>query len=42
MYNVKKFGTGDLGAVNGMKPNGTVDTMCMQSVEVWTGTSYAG
>jgi non-lysosomal glucosylceramidase len=40
-YNVKMFGTGDQGAVNGMKPNGDVDSMCMQSVEVWTGTSYA-
>jgi len=40
-YNVKKFGNGEQGAVNGMRPNGRVDTMCMQSVEVWTGTSYA-
>lgn len=40
-YNVKKFGTGDMGAANGMKPNGRADTTCLQSSEVWTGTSYA-
>ncbi|GMH77869.1 hypothetical protein TrST_g12461 [Triparma strigata] len=28
------------GAVNGMKPDGTVDSSCLQSMEVWTGTTY--
>ncbi|MHA1686162.1 MAG: non-lysosomal glucosylceramidase [Candidatus Heimdallarchaeaceae archaeon] len=40
-YNVLKFGNGTKGAVNGMYPNGKRDTTCMQSKEVWTGTSYA-
>lgn len=40
-YNVVKFGGRKLlGAVNGMRPNGTVDSCCMQSREVWTGTTY--
>ena len=29
-----------LGAVNGMRPGGTVDKSCLQSKEVWTGTTY--
>jgi hypothetical protein len=41
-YNVVKFGDGQLiGAVNGMKADGSVDNSCMQSREVWTGTTYA-
>eukprot|EP01127_Copromyxa_protea_P022331 TRINITY_DN796_c0_g1_i2.p1 TRINITY_DN796_c0_g1~~TRINITY_DN796_c0_g1_i2.p1 ORF type:complete len:818 (-),score=164.66 TRINITY_DN796_c0_g1_i2:46-2499(-) len=40
-YNVAKFVNGTRGAVNGMRPNGAVDEMCMQSKEVWTGTTYA-
>jgi non-lysosomal glucosylceramidase len=40
-YNVKKFGDGDMGAVNGMRPDGAVDTSSEQSQEVWTGTNYA-
>jgi non-lysosomal glucosylceramidase len=40
--NVVAFGAGRfLGAVNGMKPNGRVDNCCLQSREVWTGTTYA-
>jgi len=39
--NVKGFKDGKMGAINGMKPNGTIDDTCMQSVEVWTGTTYA-
>ncbi len=40
-YNVVKFGANRfIGAVNGMRPNGTVDKCCMQSREVWTGTTY--
>ncbi len=30
-----------IGAVNGMRPNGTIDMTCLQSREVWTGTTYA-
>jgi len=39
--NVKSFKGGKLGAINGMRPDGTLDTTCMQSVEVWTGTTFA-
>lgn len=40
--NVVKFGEGRwMGAVNGMRPNGRVDSCCLQSREVWTGTTYA-
>ena len=28
-----------VGAVNGMKPSGAVDQSCLQSQEVWTGTT---
>ena len=30
-----------MGAVNGMKPDKQLDYTCMQSIEVWTGTTYA-
>jgi non-lysosomal glucosylceramidase len=39
--NVEAFGDGRLGAVNGMRPDGTIDRSSEQSQEVWTGTSYA-
>jgi non-lysosomal glucosylceramidase len=40
--NVMAFGDGKLlGAVNGMRPNGSIDDTCLQSREVWTGTTYA-
>lgn len=39
--NLKLFEEGELGVVNGMRPDGRVDTMCMQSQEVWAGTTYA-
>jgi non-lysosomal glucosylceramidase len=39
--NVIDFGDGLMGAVNGMRPDGTVDASSEQSQEVWTGTSYA-
>jgi uncharacterized protein (DUF608 family) len=29
-----------MGAINGMCPDGSVDTACDQSQEVWTGTTY--
>eukprot|EP00742_Colponemidia_sp_Colp-10_P003540 GILJ01003771.1.p1 GENE.GILJ01003771.1~~GILJ01003771.1.p1 ORF type:complete len:269 (+),score=40.67 GILJ01003771.1:644-1450(+) len=40
-FNVIKFGNGQRGAVNGMRPNGKIDYASLQSREVWTGTSYA-
>jgi len=40
-YNVKGYRGGTLGAINGMKPDGKPDTTCLQSSEVWTGTTYA-
>lgn len=36
--NVVNFCNGELGAVNGMKPDGMVDTHSIQSEETWTGT----
>ena len=30
-----------MGAVNGMRPDGTVDASSEQSAEVWVGTTYA-
>mmetsp|Transcript_11799 Transcript_11799/g.33225 ORF Transcript_11799/g.33225 Transcript_11799/m.33225 type:complete len:1288 (-) Transcript_11799:36-3899(-) len=39
-FNVLGFKGGQLGPVNGMRPDGKVDTTCLQSVEVWTGTAY--
>ena len=32
---------GRMGAVNGMRPDGTVDALEEQSAEVWVGTTYA-
>jgi len=40
-HNVAGFVNGTRGAVNGMRPDGSVDESCMQSKEVWTGTTYA-
>jgi len=40
-YNVRRFAEGQMGAVNGMRPDGTIDTSSEQSQEVWTGTTYA-
>jgi len=39
--NVLGFKNGTLGAINGMKPDGQLDDTCMQSLEVWTGTTFA-
>ena len=39
--NVLGFGDGGMGAVNGMRPDGTVDASSEQSQEVWTGTTFA-
>lgn len=32
---------GERGAVNGMRPDGNFDRTCMQSAEVWTGTTFS-
>ena len=39
-HNVMGLNNGEMGAVNGMRPNGKVDRTNMQSQEVWSGTSY--
>jgi non-lysosomal glucosylceramidase len=39
--NVVAFGDGLMGAVNGMRLDGTVDESSEQSAEVWVGTTYA-
>ena len=39
--NVRGFADGRMGAVNGTRPDGSVDTSSEQSQEVWTGTAYA-
>ncbi len=39
--NVMQFEEGTMGAVNGMRPDGRVDTTSTQSQEVWTGVTYA-
>ncbi|XP_075043493.1 non-lysosomal glucosylceramidase [Mixophyes fleayi] len=38
--NVKQFANGQMGAVNGMRPDGTIDKSSVQSDEVWTGVVY--
>ncbi len=40
-YNIQRFQSGQMGAVNGMRPDGQVDRSTMQSQEVWSGTTYA-
>ena len=40
-FNVLGFQDGEMGAMNGMRPDGTIDRSCSQSSEVWTGTTYA-
>lgn len=39
--NVRGFADGAMGAVNGTRPDGTVDRSSEQSQEVWVGTTYA-
>ena len=39
-FNVQRFQLGRMGAVNGMRPDGTPDETCPQSAEVWTGVTY--
>ncbi|ONK56486.1 uncharacterized protein A4U43_C10F9250 [Asparagus officinalis] len=40
-YNVLKYKDGKRGAVNGMKPDGTLDLSIMQASEVWSGSTFA-
>lgn len=40
-YNVLKVMGGKRGAVNGMLPDGRVDTSSLQSREIWSGVTYA-
>uniref|UniRef100_A0A9J2P6Z0 Non-lysosomal glucosylceramidase n=2 Tax=Ascaris TaxID=6251 RepID=A0A9J2P6Z0_ASCLU len=40
-YNVLRFAGGRLGAVNGMRRDGTVDRNYIQADEMWTGVTYA-
>lgn len=40
-FNVMKFEDGNLGAVNGMAPDGSLVTTNEQVQEVWTGTTFA-
>lgn len=38
--NVMKFASGQMGAVNGMRPEGVPDRSSVQSDEVWVGVVY--
>ena len=38
---MRGFGGGRMGAVNGTRPDGSVDPSSEQSAEVWVGTTYA-
>ncbi|EHA8589736.1 non-lysosomal glucosylceramidase [Cocos nucifera] len=40
-FNVLKFKDGKRGAVNGMRPDGTIDMSAMQSREIWPGVTYS-
>ena len=40
-HNVRGFADGEMGAVNGTRPDGSVDRSSEQSQEVWIGTTYA-
>ncbi|KAG8431056.1 hypothetical protein GDO86_019484 [Hymenochirus boettgeri] len=37
---VKQFADGQMGAVNGMRPDGTIDKSSIQSEEIWIGVVY--
>ena len=39
-FNVMKFGNGEMGAVNGIAPDGTLVKTNEQVQEVWTGTTF--
>jgi len=38
---LQEFKNGQIGAVNGVRPDGSPDTSCLQSHEVWTGVTFA-
>ncbi|MBD3405264.1 MAG: glucosylceramidase [Candidatus Lokiarchaeota archaeon] len=38
-FNVLGYASGKMGAMNGMRPDGSIDNSSMQSAEVWTGTT---
>jgi non-lysosomal glucosylceramidase len=40
-FNVRQFEEGQMGAVNGMRPDGRVDTTSIHAQEVWPGITYA-
>ncbi|KAJ1360750.1 hypothetical protein KIN20_019801 [Parelaphostrongylus tenuis] len=40
-YNVCRFASGKMGAVNGMHPDGSVDREYIQADEAWSGVTYA-
>ena len=40
-FNVKKFRNGESGALNGMRPDGSLDKTSSQSLEMWAGTTYS-
>ncbi|CAJ0574470.1 unnamed protein product, partial [Mesorhabditis spiculigera] len=40
-HNVVLFGGGRMGAVNGMRPDGSLDRSYIQADEMWTGVTYA-
>ncbi|KAI3974017.1 hypothetical protein MKX01_030593 [Papaver californicum] len=40
-FNILKVRDGERGAVNGMRPDGTVDMTAIQSKEIWIGVTYA-
>lgn len=40
-YNVRRFAEGQFGAVNGMRPDGTVDGSGVAAQEVWPDVTYA-
>jgi len=40
-FNVMGFEDGRLGAMNGMRPDGSLDKTGLQSMEIWTGTTFA-
>jgi non-lysosomal glucosylceramidase len=40
-YNIDLFQGGEMGALNGMRSDGRIDTSSDQAQEVWVGTNYA-
>lgn len=40
-YNVLKVKGGKRGAINGVRPDGTMDLSAIQSCEIWSGVTYA-